>query len=129
MVVDYISPAVASLLAYFFVGNTAFRFGEPFRAPGTVVGGPVFVDGLESLLLLNLLAQVGPEIVCDFICILAERYWGFGELADEYWDTVISLSGLLRYTPSFVIALLTNVSVILLTGKTSCAEGQCVEGF
>ena len=129
MIVDYVSPAMASLLAYFFAANSAFGFGKPFWTPGTTVGGPAFAARLQSLLLLNFLAQVGPEIVCDLICIMAERYWGFGELADEYWNLVTSISGLVKYFPAFSLALLANLAVILATGKTACTTGQCVQGF
>ena len=129
MIVDYVSPVVASLVAYFFAANTAYRFGQPFWTPGTIIGGPAFVNWLQSLLLLNLLAQVGPEIVCDFICILAERYWGFGELADEYWTEVASLSSFATYLPAFSVVVLSNLLVVLLTGKTACALGQCLHGL
>ena len=129
MIVDYVSPAVASLLAYFFAANSAFDFGKPFWTPGITIGGPAFATGLQNLLLLNFLAQVGPEIVCDFICIMAERYWGFGELADEYWNVVTSITGLAKYFAAFSLALIGNLAVVLLTGKTTCAVGQCVQGF
>ena len=126
MIVDYISPATASFLAYFFVANPAFTFGEPFRTPGTIVGGPAFVASLQSRILINLLAQVGPEVVCDYVCVLVERYWGFGELVDEYWDKVTSLRGMFVYFPTFFLITLANFAVVLCTGKTFCAEGQCL---
>ena len=126
MIVDYLSPMIASTLAYCYVGNVAFSFGDPFRTPGTIVGGPSFVANIESLILFNLLAQIGPEVICDFLCIFVERYWGFGELADEYWDTVTSMTGLLVYIPGFTLVILLNCGVVFLTAVTACDEFQCV---
>ena len=83
MLVDYLSPITALLLAYYFTSNIAFSFGDPFRTAGIVVGGSQFYDNLQHVLWMNLLAQVGPEIICDFLCIVAERYWWMGEEADR----------------------------------------------
>ena len=82
MLVDYLSPVTALLLAYYFTNNIAFEFGAPFRTAGTVIGGAAFFAQLQQKLFRNLFAQIGPEVVCDFFCIMAERYWGMGEKAD-----------------------------------------------
>lgn len=129
MVVDYLSPITGTLLAYYFAPNTAFAFSKPFYTAGVVVGSATFVANLQNLLLMNLFAQIGPEIVCDFACIIAERNWGFGKLADQYWERVFSFAGLLRYGPGFVLVVMSNLAIILLTGKTACTEGQCVQGL
>ncbi len=64
-------------------GNIAFSFGEPFRTEGIVVGGDAFYANLQHKLFMNLLAQLIPEIVCDFVCIAIERYFWMGEHADR----------------------------------------------
>ena len=83
MLVEYISPITALLLALFFAGNIGFSFGEPFRNKGIVVGGETFYVNLQHKLFMNFLAQFGPEIVSDIVCIAAERYFWMGEEADR----------------------------------------------
>ena len=129
MLVDYLSPITALLLAFYFTNNTAFTFGDAFRKPGTVVGGTAFFDQLQQKLYMNLLAQIGPEILCDLACIATERFYGMGEKADEYWGQVLSPAGLLVYLPMFALGLAVNIAIILLTGRTSCELGQCVRGY
>ena len=127
--VDYLSPVTASLLAFYFTSNSGFSFGDPFRTVGTVVGGSAFFSALQYKLFLNLLAQIVPEIFFDIICIAAERSYGYGKFADEYWNTLTSLSGFIRFLPMFAMILAGNLSVILVTGKSACTEAQCVQGF
>ena len=130
MIVDYVSPVTATLLVYYFATNTAFSFADPFRTAGTVVGSPAFVENLQYQLLLNLAAQIGPEIVCDFVCIVIERLYGFDELLDEYWDEVFSFAGFTRkYGPGCAIIVMVNLAIVLLTGKSACLHGECVSGF
>ena len=50
---------------------------------GTVAGGRSFYAVIQSRLFMNLLAQLGPEIVSDFVCIATERYFWMGEEADR----------------------------------------------
>ena len=78
MIVEYISPITALLLALFFAGNIGFSFGEPVRKKGVVVGGETFYADLQHKLFMNLLAQFGPEIVSDFVCIATERFFWMG---------------------------------------------------
>ena len=129
MVVEFLSATTATALAYFFATNTAFSFGKPFHTAGAVVGSQAFVDDLQYRLGMNLLAQIGPEIVCDFICIAAERFWGFGKLADEYWDKVLSINGALQFGTTIAVVIACNLAAILLTGKVSCVGGECVPGL
>ena len=130
MIVDYLSPITATLLVYYFATNTAFAFADPFRTAGTVVGSPSFVADLQYKLLLNLAAQIGPEILCDYLCIVIERCYGFDELLDQYWDEVLSFAGFTRkYAPAMALVIMANLAVVLLTGKSACLNGECVPGF
>ena len=127
MVVDYVSPITASLIAYYFATNSAFSFADPFRTAGTVLGSPVFVEELQYRLLLNLAAQVGPQILCDFVCIVIERCFGFDELLDEYWDEVLSYPGITRkYGPALALVIMANLAIVLMTGKSTCLHGECM---
>ena len=129
MLVEYLSPWIALLLTWFFSTNSAFTFADPFRAAGTVAGGTAFVNALQSKLLLNFAAQVGPEIIADYFCIMVERYYWLGPLMDEYWAKAVSLEGFTQFLPAVTLAMMLNVCVVLATGRSSCAAGECVQGL